>query len=378
MLLFLLGSCSYSVDTSLAAHDPEETFSLLMQECIDHSFGAVAGVSMSINSPLLKQKWSGAAGFADQELNKKLEASFPFRIASVTKTYVAAAILRLHEMDSISIDEPIANFLDASFISMLESDNYDPDKILIRHCLNHTSGLADYVFGSELFVKEIIKNPQKRWTRKDQLEIAMQGGEKLGEAGTQTTYSDTGYILLGLVIENFYDGDLAKGLRELLNFDELGLSSTWLETLEEKPVDDTNRVHRYMGKFDATDWDASIDLYGGGGLVSTTSDLADFCSALFDNKVYEKEATLDLMMSVPRYITHDNYNDKKKIEFYNYGLWTIKTFGKKVHMHTGYWGVTLLHIPDYNTSIAVNTTRGNSDRLIKKVILVLKQLNDNQ
>ncbi|MDA8693421.1 beta-lactamase family protein [Saprospiraceae bacterium] len=378
MLIFVLTSCSNTVSTDLKENDYDEIFSLLLQENIDDSFGSMPGVSMSINSPLLEKNWQGAAGYADDEQNKKLEATQVFRIASVTKTFVAAAILRLHEMDSLSIEEPISTYIDDSFVMILKSDGYDPNKILIKHCLNHTSGLADYIFVSDHFMNAILKNPNKRWTRKQQLQGAVDWADKIGEPGAQTKYCDTGYILLGAIIEKFYDGDLAKGLRVLLNFDGLGLNSTWLETLEAHPLDQSDKVHRYFRKIDATDWDASIDLFGGGGLVSNTADLADFMYALFNNGIYEDPATLNLMLSIPAYVQAADANDKKEIKYYNYGLWTIEAFGNKMYMHNGYWGVTMIYIPKYNTSIAVNATRGNNDRMIKKVILVLEQLNSKQ
>ena len=375
----MLCSCAETVPTDLEEHSAEETFSLLMHESINDSFGSTPGVSMSINSPLLSEPFSGAAGYADDKNDTELNHTQVFRIASVTKTFVAAAILRLHEMDSLSIEDPISAYLDQSSIDILKSDFYDPEKILIKHCLNHTSGLEDYIFVTDDYMNEINKNPKKRWTREEQLEGAMKWGDKLGESGEQTKYSDTGYILLGAIIEHFHEGDLAIGLRTLLHFDRLGLKSTWLETLEAHPLEHSDKVRRYHGKFDATDWDASIDLYGGGGLVSHTSDLAAFMSALFNNKVYDDPATLDLMLSIPTHVESLNSkNEQKRIEHYNYGLWTISAFGKKVHMHTGFWGISLLHVPAYNTSIAVNATRGNNDRMIKKVLLVLEQLNQKQ
>jgi len=206
----------------------------------------------------------------------------------------------------------------------------------------------------------------------------MQWGDKLGEPGKQTQYSDTGYIILGAIIEKFYAGNLAQGLRKLLKFDTLGLLSTWLETLEDHPFDDQVMVRRYYGRYETTDWDASIDLYGGGGLVSTTDDLAKFFHALFNNKIYAQEKTLILMLSFPEFLAENVHNDNREIEQYNYGMWTVKAFGENVHIHTGFWGTSMLYIPAYDASIAINTTRGKADRLIKKTILALEDLKANQ
>ena len=377
LIISLVSSCSNSVSTDLDKNEPDKLFSSLLQENIDDSFGSMPGVSIAIHSPLLENNWNGAAGFADDQLNEKLETGQVFRIASVTKTFVAAAILRLHEMDSLSIDQPISDHVDQSIISILESDGYNPEQILIKHCLNHTSGLADYAMATE-YINEMINDPRRTWTRKQQLEGAMKWGDKLGEPGEQTQYCDTGYIILGAIIEKFFKGDLAKGLRELLKFERLGLKNTWLENLEEHSLDDSNKVHRYHGKFETTEWDASIDLYGGGGLVSNTEDLAIFFFALFNNKIYTDPTTLELMSTVPDYIDEKDGNDRKDIKFYNYGFWTVNIFGNEVFMHNGFWCTTVLYIPKYNTSIAVNATRGTNDRMIKKVLMVLEQLNNKQ
>ena len=378
LLVILLSACSGSVDTSLKQANYQTIFSSLLQECIDDSFESVPGVTMTIKSPLLERTWSGGAGFSEQDRNIPTKPSHPFRIASVTKTFVAAAILRLHEKESLSIDDPISLHIGEPFISILTSDGYRPDEILIKHLLNHTSGLHDYAQGSEEYLKEMIKDPKRRWSRLDQLNGAMQWGDKLGEPGEQTSYCDTGYILLGLIIENFYDGDLALGLRHLLKFDALGLDDTWLETMEAHPNEGQFMVHRYHGKYETTDWDASIDLYGGGGLASTTGDLAEFFYALFNNKIYEKPETIDLMRSVPDFISMKDRNNKNQIAYYNYGFWTVKAFGEEVHMHTGFWCTTMIYVPAYQASISVNATRGTTDRLLKKVLLVMKQLKEDQ
>ena len=378
LLAILLSSCSGSVDTTIKETNYQTIFSSLLQECIDHSFMSVPGVTMTIKSPLLEETWSGAAGFSDMEQKTKAKTTHPFRIASVTKTFVAAAILRLHELDSLSIDDSIVLHIGEPFISILRSDGYQPEKMLVKHCLNHTSGLFDYAQGSSDYLTEMIKDPKRRWTRLDQLKGAMQWGDKLGEPGEQTTYCDTGYILLGLIIEKFYDGDLAKGLRQLLKFEALGLKNTWLETLEPHPNAGQFMVHRYHGKYETTDWDASIDLYGGGGLASTTGDLADFFYAIFNHEIYDNPQTIDLMLTLPDYKSAEDNNITNQIKYYNYGLWTVNAFGEQVYVHTGFWCTTTIYVPAYQASIAVNATRGTTDRLIKKVLLVLKQLKENK
>jgi D-alanyl-D-alanine carboxypeptidase len=109
----------------------------------------------------------------------------------------------------------------------------------------------------------------------------MKGGKPYGAPGKVFSYSDTGYILLGEILERQTGGSMAAALRNLLGYQRLGLRSTWLETLESAPKGVLDRAHRYEGDHDTYTDDPSYDLYGGGGLASTVRDTALFMRALF-------------------------------------------------------------------------------------------------
>jgi hypothetical protein len=92
---------------------------------------------------------------------------------------------------------------------------------------------------------------------------------------------------------------LPGAVRSLIPFDELGLDDTYWEILEDTPPDAADRAHQYFGdSIDNAELDASQDLYGGGGLVSTTADLARFYEGLFGGKVFEKPSTLKTMTKI--------------------------------------------------------------------------------
>lgn len=376
-ILLLYGqSCSHNVATNPAIENAAATFQQLLHESVYASYEQVPGVSMSIIAPTLNLHWTGASGFDSVVKDRKMGADQPFRIASITKTYVAAAILRLHEKQQLSIDDRIAPYLSEAHRQLLQDAGYPLDSISIRHCLNHTSGLFDYALGGSTYIDMILKNPQKRWSRSDQLRLAMETGKPTGAVGEKYSYGDTGYILLGEVIESMVDSSLAYGLRDLLHFDALNLRSTWLETLEAPPRGLPDFVHRYLKGNDATEWDASVDLYGGGGLVSTTDNLATFIHSLFNNQVFSEPATLDLMLEKVVYADAYNPEKNKRHEDYLQGIQVVKVYGEKAYLHNGIWGCVMLHIPAYHCSIAINVTKGNWNRLMKKVILVVKNLSE--
>lgn len=367
--------CVSNISTDVEPELIESTLQSLLEEALVHSHGNVKGVSMSIQSSDFK--WSGAAGYDSNLKEDSLRTYQPFRIASVTKPFVAVAILRLHETEQLSIDDPISKYISEKHIDILKSHDYNPEKITIRHCLHHTSGLFNYARVDIPFADSIVTRPNKRWTRTQQLEGAMIWGDKVGEPGELYSYCDTGYILLGEIIESFFQGNLASGLRNLLKFDELGMNSTWLESLESHPAESLKPVHRYFNNTDVTQHDPSIDLYGGGGLMSTCQDLATFLQALFNHKVYDKESTLDLMLTKANYFESYDRTKDRRYEDYRMGLIEIDVFGETAYLHSGFWGTLFVHIPARNISYATNCTSRSSERMLKKAILLLNQLNDN-
>jgi len=373
LLLYGFTACHNVATTGAGA--PSTTLEALLQEAVDDSLGEVPGVSMTVISPNDELNWTSAAGFADKTEEDSLHAEQPFRIASVTKTFVAAAILRLHEMDSLSIDDPLTNHISANHLSLLEAEGYPTDKITLRHCLQHTSGLYDYAVATPAYLEAVSKNAQRRWSRTDQLRFAVDLGEPLWGPGEGFRYSDTGYILLGEVIERNTDSTLAYGLRHLLQFDKLGLQHTWLETLEPAPADVQPAVRRYFGRQDFTDFDASIDLWGGGGLLSTTHDVATFTHALFTGKVFDRPETMELLLAGPAAfpVTYSPTNDPGFMD-YRCGHHAVELYDKPGFSHSGFWGTAYLYLPEEKATIVVNYTKGYRERLLKKVAHLLQNL----
>ncbi|MEO1485956.1 MAG: serine hydrolase domain-containing protein [Bacteroidota bacterium] len=327
----------------------------------------IVGVSSSVKAPKLGIDFTGSSGFDSAEKTNSLSPKQPFRIASLTKVFVAAAILRLQEQQKITIDDPITKYISDAHIKLLKDGGYVLDSITLRHCLNHTSGLYDYAVGGKEYVMEAMKNPKKRWTRTEQIKFAMDNGKPHAPPGQEEHYSDTGYILLGEILERQTNSGLAESLRTLLKFDALGMTSTYLESLEERPEGLPPNVRRYMDGLETTHWDNSIDLYGGGGLVSTTADLTLFLQALFDGQIFEQEYTLDIMLLLKDY-------DGDPLPNQRLGFTSI--FGKKsgvtVYLHTGFWGTVFIHIPKCDCSIAMNYTMdGDSDALQNTIDYVL-------
>ena len=349
-LSFLSINCTSTKSVSYHSDPSIQLRQILEEEYVKSSEG-VAGVSLTVISPKLGIDFSGAVGYDGVKKKSALKGTQPFRVASLTKVFVATAILRLREKGLLSIEDPISKYISPAHIEILKNGGYNPDKILIRHCLDHTSGLYDYAEGGPEYIQIASKNPTKRWTRTEQIEFAMKYGKPHATSGEEHHYSDTGYVLLGEIIERLTGNGLAKGLRELLKFNELGMTSTYLESLEERPKGLEPSVKRYLENIDATHWDNSVDLYGGGGLVSTTRDLSMFLQALFNGGIFEREDTLDVMLLKKEYTREKDFLPQNRLGF---GAVVGKKSGAELYMHTGFWGTLFAHYDNYNTSIAIN------------------------
>lgn len=330
------------------------------QSILDKQSQNSTGVLMSVFTPTLDLDWQGASGFDSKTREQKLVPEQPFRIASITKTYTAVAILRLHEMGALAIDDPIAGYISQAHKDILSQDKYDLNAITIRHCLQHTSGLFDYAVGSNDYVTTAMENPNKRWTRTEQIQFAVDHGDPVGKPGQIYHYSDTAYILLGEIIERLTGKGMAQAYRELIDFKKLGLETTWLESLEPAPEGVVSKAKSYLDQLDATQWDNSVDLYGGGGYVANTRDLTTFYHHLFNHNIFESPETLTLMLS-------DNgiKDQGSSASAYKMGLWQINTPHGSGYMHNGFWGSAVIHFPDYNATISLYYVDGFNNQMMK-------------
>ena len=312
-----------------------------------HAHPSFPGVAVAVTTSTLD--WTGAAGLADRATNKPLTSAAPFRIASVTKTFTAAAILRLAEDGKLSLDDPIARHLSPDTVALLRRGGYDVDRIRIRHLLQHTSGLYDYA-EDPAYQTYVVGHPHHRWTRAEQVRFAITHGRPLFPPGTNFHYADTGYILLGEVLERRTGRSLAGAYRTLLGFDRLGLRHTYLETLERTPAQAGPRAHQYLGTTDTAGFDPSFDLYGGGGLVSTVDDLAHFYRALLGGHVFRKTATLRTMLGKPHLTGPGGLG---------MGIFSESLGPESCWHHDGFWGTSVLDCPRLGVTIAITVNQAS-------------------
>lgn len=269
-----------------------------------------------------------------------LTVNTPLRIASNTKTFTAAAVLRLAEMGKLNISEPISKYIDPQYNALLRSQ-YEAGVITLRHLLEHSSGLLDHADAN--YLKEVLKRPNYEWSRTEQVELYVRKQFPIFPPSQSFIYSDTGYILLGDIIERVTGQPLGLAVRKLLKFDEIGLESAYWEYLEQPSQNTAPRARQYLGKLEGTHIHASMDAYGGGGLVMSSKQMAVFLEALFEGAIFSSEETLKTMLSMGSHEGAENYR---------LGIMVSVVNGVTLYSHLGFWGSVAYYAPEAKISAA--------------------------
>lgn len=344
VLMFL--SCKEEKTAPTIEKNNTQVFQSILDSIYNENKDAI-GLMVHIEAPDKNISWSGAVGISDKNTKATLSKDHPVLIASNTKTYVSVAILRLIEKSKFSLNSSIDELLSNETNTLLKTDGYNTSTITIEHLLSHTSGIYDYA-GTDNYMTRITEDPKHRYTRNEQLQMAMTMGDPLGLSGDVFSYADTNYLLLSEIIEQITKKPFYTSIKELVNYDKLGMNATWFSTLEKYPENLKPLAHQYWTskKFDSYEIDHSFDLYGGGGIASTSKDLAVFSQSLFNGKIFRQPKALELI--------YTKANPKQPMEGdYYLGLSSIDINGIKGFGHGGFWGTAVNYFPKINTSIAV-------------------------
>lgn len=325
--------------------DEPESYLPMMQNVAANQAKNYGFPGVTVHIDLRQANISGtiAVGLADPATGRQLTGQEPSRMGSMTKTYTAAAVLRLVEIGKIDLSSAAASYLTEETQQQLRSGGYDPRAMTVQHLLQHTSGLPDY--NDELFAQRLMDDPSHEWTRREQVQWALDHLKPTSAPGTVFEDSDTGYNLLGEIIEQVSGLPQAAAYRALLPLDRLGLRHTWFEKLEQAPTDLPDRAHQFVGPDDATFIDASFDLWGGGGLLATTADEAAFLRALMLGQVFERPETLRTMLAVP---------ESNAAAGYGMGIHRIEAGAVECWGHTGYFGTDFAHCPAEDVTVATD------------------------
>lgn len=213
---------------------------------------AIPGISVAMIFPD-GTTWVGTGGSADLANDVPITPDTAFAVASITKTFTSALIMALAQEGAITLDAPVTRYLPA-----LEVD----PAITVRQLLDHTSGLRDYFLDPDID-KALLKTPDRRWDETDALEYV---GKPYFKPGRGWHYSNTNYLVLGMLAESVGRAPLADQLRTRFLV-PLGLSHTYYQ-----PTEPPRGPVAVGYRFATADVDEpAVDLSDGSGLVPFTS-----------------------------------------------------------------------------------------------------------
>lgn len=356
------------------------TLEVRLQELVDaevSAWPAIPARLLRVDSPTLGIAGEVAAGVAELATDEPIRPGSRFRIASVTKPFVAAAALRLVEEGRLSLADSVATLLSGDYDALLRDGGYATEAITLRHLLTHTSGIYDFAADAygpadpEGFVARVAEDPSHRWTRFEQIRFAVTHGHPYGPPGSLFAYSDTGACLVGEILERVTGRSMGAAIRELVGYERLGVLHTWQESIEPEPADLPPLSHQYEGEIDVADMDPSVDLYGGGGLMSTCRDLTRFFRGLLGGAVFREPSTLATMTTTLEGVS-SSPEAGWQVDPSTAGMFLFRSEigGETWWGHDGFWGTTALTCPSRDVTIVAGHQRSDMPETFDRMKLV--------
>lgn len=223
-------------------------------------------------------------GFANFEWQIPNAPDVKYRIGSVTKQFTASIILQLMEEGKISLEGKLSDYLP-------DYPKATGEKVPIHQLLNHTSGIPSYT-GLPNFFKDMSRDPYEP----EKLIEVFSGMDFEFEPGSQFKYNNSGYFLLGAIIEKVAGKPYDKVLHERI-LDPLGLQNTgydWNAPVLPK------RASGYTKSFTGFENAAYLDMslpYSAGSMYSTVEDLFKWNQILYTDKLFKNAKTKELMFT---------------------------------------------------------------------------------
>lgn len=268
------------------------------------------GVLVSRNGKIIFEAYNGLTEVLKGD---SINANTSFHLASVSKTITAMAVLKLFEEKSISIDQPVAYFL----------NGFPFPKITVRNLLSHRSGLPNYVH----FAEHLGWDAKKTLTNQDILQLIIDKSSLLdiGRPDAYFDYCNTNYALLALIIEKVSNLSFSSYLDQTI-FKPLGMNRSFVFSMDKaEQVLPSYKFNNQKEPFMFLD-----AVYGDKNIYSTPRDMMKWDMALYDTGFFSQKI-IDEAFKGYSY-------ERKGVK--NYGLgWRLYEMpsGKKIVYHNGWW-----------------------------------------
>ena len=223
-----------------------------------------------------------------------------FHSASIGKVFCATLIFMAIDEDLFKLESKISDILDQAVLEHLfVYRNIDyKDQVTIKQLLDHTSGVNDYFEGKTIehsnFIDQVLNDKDHIYTPIELIDFTKKYQKAVGYPGKKFYYSDTGFVLLGFILEKIYKKSYANILREKI-INPLSLEDTALAFYDEK-YDRHSLAPLVFRGVDMHLFNSLSCDYSGGGLQTTPKDLATFLKHLFSKSLIS-QTSLNHMMN---------------------------------------------------------------------------------
>lgn len=349
--------CHLSFADSSANNPKNERYQALLDSLTAEG---VVGMSMAIYQPKTGI-WLGASGKADLHNDIDMKPCNISRVGSTVKMFTAVAILKLMEEGKLNLDDKISLYLGTEVLGKIEN----ADKATIRQLLQHSSGIYNYIQNLS-FQTASINDLIREWNAEDLLQYTHH--QKAYFAPSEDVrYSNTGYILLGLLIEKVAGKPFYKVFEEKI-FSPLGMNATRFAA--ENPV--PNGIIRGYVDFYSdlqvieSTYFSGWDYYtADGGLISTPYELNIFMQALMNGEILQPSSLNEMLnCKAPKEMPTDFFPIS-----YGLGIFKIETPKGIAYIHSGdaigYYAHIMYFPSDSSTIVyATNSNYGKIDQHI--------------
>jgi CubicO group peptidase (beta-lactamase class C family) len=263
--------------------------------------------------------FQAACGEASRRYHAKNSVVTRFNLGSMNKMFTAVAVMQLVEAGKVSLDDPLGKYADETWLP-----HEVTDRITIAQLLTHTSGLGDF------FDDGLLKNSRDLYRELDDYKSLVRTEKLSFEPGTRFQYSNTGMLMLGVVIEKASGENYFEYVRRHI-YRPAGMNATDCYPMDQ-PVENL-AIGYYDAPDDSLGWRENTfkdPMRGGpaGGGFSTVGDMFRFTRALQAGKLVSPASLKTLWSNHPP-------------NSYGAGFEVEDTAAGKVVGHTGFsWGVS--------------------------------------
>ncbi|MEU8706632.1 serine hydrolase domain-containing protein [Streptomyces sp. NPDC048565] len=249
-------------------------------------------------------RWKGTSGVGSLETGRPRSAHDRYRVGSITKTFVSTVLLQMEAEGQLDLDDKVEQWLPG----VVQGNGHDGSRVSVRQLLNHTSGIFDVTsdddFAKRVFTKRFLEHRYDTWTPSHLVRIAM-GHRPTFEPGTSWSYSNTNYVLAGMIIKKVSGHGYADEIQRRI-IEPLGLRATSLPGTDASMPAPSSRAYSKLEQepkpadktYDVTELNPSL-ASSAGDMISDSGDLNHFYSALLRGELLPPAQLKEMKDTVP-------------------------------------------------------------------------------